>query len=56
MLAARLRQRGREDEAAIARRLARAAQPQPDGCLILDNDGALAETVRQLRQIVEAAQ
>jgi len=43
VLAARLRQRGREDEAEIARRLARAAQPQPDGCLILNNDGALAD-------------
>ena len=56
VLAARLRQRGREDEAEIARRLARAAQPQPDGCLILNNDGALADTVCLLRQILEAHQ
>ena len=56
VLATRLRQRGREDEAEIARRLARAAQPQPDGCLILNNDGALADTVCLLRQILEAHQ
>ncbi len=54
VLAARLRQRGRESEAQIARRLERATQPQPEGCLILNNDGALAETVQQLRQLLES--
>ena len=56
VLAVRLRQRGREDDAAIARRLARAAQPQPDGCLLLNNDGALDRTVQQLRQLLETHQ
>ncbi len=54
VLAARLRQRGRENEEEIARRLERALQPQPDGCLILNNDGALAQTVQQLRQLLES--
>lgn len=53
VLAARLHQRGRENEAEIARRLERAMQPQPDGCLMLNNDGALAQTVQQLRQLLE---
>lgn len=52
VLAARLRQRGRENEEAIAQRLARAAQHQPEGCLRLNNDGALADTVQQLRQLL----
>lgn len=54
VLAARLRQRGRESEAEIVRRLERATQPQPDGCLLLNNDGALSQTVQQLRQLLEA--
>ncbi|WP_162286497.1 ribose 1,5-bisphosphokinase [Pantoea stewartii] len=55
VLAARLRQRGRESEAAIAQRLARADRHQPEGCLRLNNDGALEETVQQLRQLLEGA-
>lgn len=46
-LAARLSARGREDEAAIARRLARSAYALPDGINAhrISNDGALDETV-----------
>lgn len=43
ILAARLRQRGREDEAAIARRLQRAAEPVMAGYITLNNDGKLSE-------------
>ncbi|QZE30772.1 ribose 1,5-bisphosphokinase [Pantoea ananatis] len=52
VLAARLRQRGRESEEEIVQRLARAAQHQPEGCLRLNNDGALVDTVQQLRQLL----
>lgn len=46
-LAARLSARGREDEAAIARRLARSAYALPDGinAHTISNDGPLDETV-----------
>lgn len=46
VLARRLRQRGREDEAEIIRRIQRAAEPVTAGCLTLNNDGALGETLR----------
>ncbi|MBK4723732.1 ribose 1,5-bisphosphokinase [Pantoea agglomerans] len=46
ILAGRLRQRGREDEAAIEQRLQRAAEPVAAGCVTLSNDGALSETLQ----------
>ncbi|MDF7659643.1 ribose 1,5-bisphosphokinase [Erwiniaceae bacterium L1_54_6] len=52
VLAARLRQRGRESEAEIARRLARAAEPLPAHSFPLNNDGALADTLAQLRLLL----
>ncbi|NIF20318.1 MULTISPECIES: ribose 1,5-bisphosphokinase [Pantoea] len=55
VLAARLQQRGRETAEEIARRLARAAQPLPPGCYQLNNDGALSDTVLQLRQLLEGS-
>jgi ribose 1,5-bisphosphokinase len=42
IIAQRLAQRGREDEAAIAERLARGHEPPPAGAVILDNSGPLA--------------
>lgn len=45
VLAARLRQRGREDDAQIAQRLRRAAEPIAAGCLTLNNDGELGRTL-----------
>lgn len=53
VLAARLRQRGRESEADIQRRLARAAEPLPAHCHALNNDGVLIDTLHQLRQLLE---
>ena len=53
VLAARLRQRGRESEAEITQRLARAAEPWPAHCHPLNNDGALSDTLGQLRQLLE---
>ncbi|WP_130835381.1 ribose 1,5-bisphosphokinase [[Erwinia] mediterraneensis] len=55
VLAARLRQRGRESEAEIAQRLQRAAQPLPAGCLALNNNGSLQQTLQQLRLLLENA-
>ncbi|WP_343465094.1 ribose 1,5-bisphosphokinase [Pantoea sp.] len=52
VLAQRLRQRGRETEAEITQRLARAAEPLPAHCHTLNNDGDLTETVHQLRQLL----
>jgi len=46
ILAGRLRLRGREDEAAIAQRLQRAAEPVAAGCVTLSNDGPLSETLQ----------
>ncbi|PKH22687.1 ribose 1,5-bisphosphate phosphokinase PhnN [Enterobacterales bacterium CwR94] len=45
VLEARLRARGREDEAQITQRLQRAATPLPAGVQRLSNDGALSETL-----------
>ncbi len=53
VLEARLRQRGREGEAEIAKRLARAVEPLPAHCYPLNNDGALSDTLEQLRQLLE---
>ena len=46
VLASRLRQRGREDEAAIEQRLKRAAEPVAVGCITLNNDGPLGDTLQ----------
>ncbi|MGO4327679.1 phosphonate metabolism protein/1,5-bisphosphokinase (PRPP-forming) PhnN [Cupriavidus sp. 2TAF22] len=59
VLAQRLRQRGREDEDDIARRLARAAEPfaVPAGCRFtgLDNSGPLEAAAAVLAEIVRDA-
>ncbi|MEN5015078.1 ribose 1,5-bisphosphokinase [Erwinia sp. Eh17-17] len=52
ILASRLRQRGREDEAAIGQRLKRAAQPGPAGCITLSNNGPLSETLRDFSALL----
>jgi len=60
VLAQRLRQRGREDEADIARRLARAAEPfaVPAGCRFteIDNSGRLETAAQRLLEVVREAQ
>ena len=48
LLAQRLAARGREDEADIRARLARAAYPTPDGAATVVNDGTVAEGARRL--------
>jgi Uncharacterized component of phosphonate metabolism len=52
VLAARLRARGRESEAEIARRLQRAAEPLPVGVDAIEvcNDGPLDQTVAEVRR------
>lgn len=59
VLGARLRQRGRESETAIAARLARAAQAfeVPSGCQLveLDNSGLLEDAAGRLAALVGAA-
>ncbi|RZT42810.1 phosphonate metabolism protein/1,5-bisphosphokinase (PRPP-forming) PhnN [Cupriavidus agavae] len=56
VLAARLRQRGRESEEEIARRLARAAQgfDVPEGVRVveIDNSGVLAESASRLADLI----
>lgn len=58
VLAVRLRNRGRETEAAIARRLERATQPfaVPQGCKLveIDNSGALEDSAREFAALVRA--
>ncbi|QDX30488.1 ribose 1,5-bisphosphokinase [Dickeya poaceiphila] len=55
VLAQRLRQRGREDEAQIAQRLQRAgAMPVPATCRRLDNDGPLAQTLQAFHALLAA--
>ncbi|MCB1334729.1 MAG: phosphonate metabolism protein/1,5-bisphosphokinase (PRPP-forming) PhnN [Roseivivax sp.] len=55
VLAARLRARGREDDAGIAARLSRSAKPLPAGLDIreLRNDGTLAEAVSRARALLQ---
>lgn len=59
ILAARLRERGREAEQAIAARLARASRPfpVPGGCRLveIDNGGALQHAADALARLVGAA-
>ncbi|MDX8351832.1 phosphonate metabolism protein/1,5-bisphosphokinase (PRPP-forming) PhnN [Cognatiyoonia sp. IB215182] len=57
VLAARLRARGREDEAEIARRLAQAAYTLPDDLPVhqIDNSGALDDTVTAALRAVQPA-
>ncbi|BCQ39199.1 hypothetical protein ERHA54_18020 [Erwinia rhapontici] len=52
ILAGRLRQRGREDEAAIAQRLQRAAEPVAAGCVTLSNDGELSRTLADFSELL----
>jgi len=52
VLEARLRQRGRESQADIEKRLARATEPLPAHCHALNNDGALSDTLEHLRQLI----
>ena len=54
-LAARLRARGRETEEDIARRLARAAKPLPEGLPVLTvcNDGALDDAVDRALALIQ---
>ncbi len=52
VLASRLQQRGREDRAEIARRMLRAAEPIAPGCLTLNNDGALEQTLRDFQRLI----
>lgn len=54
VLRARLLARGREDAAEVERRLARAAQPMPEGVAYhtVDNSGALADTVQAVSELL----
>lgn len=52
VLAGRLRQRGRESEQQIAQRLLRAQLP-PSECCSLSNNGALSDTLRRFRALLE---
>lgn len=55
VLAARLAARGREDAAAVERRLARAAeQPNGPGVVTVMNDGALDAAVERFLQVLKA--
>jgi ribose 1,5-bisphosphokinase len=42
IIAERLAKRGREDQAAIAERLARGQEPPPTGAVLIDNSGPIA--------------
>lgn len=54
-LAARLAARGRESEAQIAKRLAQAGKPLPQGLRVMtvSNDGALGETIAQALSLLQ---
>ncbi|MDX8346844.1 phosphonate metabolism protein/1,5-bisphosphokinase (PRPP-forming) PhnN [Cognatiyoonia sp. IB215446] len=57
VLATRLRSRGREDEAEIARRLEQAVYTLPADLPVhqIDNSGALADTVTAIRHVLQPA-
>ena len=57
-LAERLAMRGRETQAEIAKRLAQADKPLPDGLEVihLSNDGALADTVARAAALLQPVQ
>jgi ribose 1,5-bisphosphokinase len=54
-LATRLAARGRESQAQIAKRLAQATKPLPDGLKVMtiSNDGMLEETVAKARSLLQ---
>ena len=56
-IAARLAARGRESEEDIARRLAQAQKPLPEGLNIIDlsNDGALEQTIARAMSLLQPA-
>ncbi|WLI75282.1 ribose 1,5-bisphosphokinase [Kosakonia sp. H02] len=56
ILRQRLEKRGRESETEIAARLERAARYTPDGCLTLNNDGSLLQSVEGLVTLIRAQQ
>ena len=54
-LASRLKARGRESEEQVAKRLAQATKPLPDGLNVMtvSNDGALADTVANVLALLQ---
>ncbi|MGY5958844.1 ribose 1,5-bisphosphokinase [Kosakonia sp. BK9b] len=56
ILRQRLQQRGRENATEIAARLERAARYHPSGCLTLNNDGSLLQSVEGLITMIRAQQ
>lgn len=52
VLRSRLEQRGRETQKEIAQRLDRAARYTPTGCLMLNNDGSLLQSVDTFLQMI----
>lgn len=56
ILRKRLEKRGRENAAEIAARLERAARYTPGGCLTLNNDGSLLQSVDGLITLIRAQQ
>lgn len=52
VLRSRLEQRGRETQKEIAQRLDRAVRYTPTGCLMLNNDGSLLQSVDTFLQMI----